>query len=59
IDALSEMAVVAQEAGALGFVYPWTSPRPEDGDLRPAFYPLIGLDRGRLEELRATVLGPR
>ncbi len=58
IDSLDEMRGVADEVGALGFVYPWVSPKAPADDFRPAFYPLMGLDSGRLEILRTTVLGP-
>lgn len=58
IESLDEMRGVAQEAGALGFVYPWVFPEFMQGDLRPAFYPLVGYDPARLESLRTTVLGP-
>lgn len=58
IDSLEEMHEVGDEVGAVGFVYPWSTPQKPKGDLRPAFYPLMGLDSGRLENLRLTVLGP-
>jgi thiamine biosynthesis protein ThiI len=58
IDALEDMRAVAEDTGALGFVYPWTAPGGPDEDYRPAFYPLMGLDSGRLETLRATVMAP-
>ncbi len=58
IDSLEEMRRVADEVGALGFVYPWVSQQVPEDDFRPAFYPLMGLDIGRLESLRTTVLGP-
>lgn len=57
IESLEEMRTVAEETGALGFVYPWTSPGESDEDFRPAFYPLMGLDPGRLASLRTTVTG--
>ncbi|MFQ6012753.1 MAG: THUMP domain-containing protein [Thermoplasmata archaeon] len=58
IESLAEMQEVAEAEGALGFVYPWTSSEASKEDLRPAFYPLMGLDPKRLEGLRATLLGP-
>lgn len=58
IDAVEDMRTVAEETGALGFVYPWTSPGGPVEDHRPAFYPLMGLDPERLEALRTTVMGP-
>ncbi|MFQ5553640.1 MAG: THUMP domain-containing protein, partial [Thermoplasmata archaeon] len=57
IGSLPEMQDVAEDVGALGFVYPWTSTAVPKGDLRPAFYPLMGFDEEHLASLRATVLG--
>ncbi|MFQ5985883.1 MAG: THUMP domain-containing protein [Thermoplasmata archaeon] len=57
IESLGEMQDAAEDVGALGFVYPWTSTAAQKGDLRPAFYPLMGFDEEHLASLRATVLG--
>jgi thiamine biosynthesis protein ThiI len=56
IESLEEMRDVAEDVGALGFVYPWTATKTPEEDLRPAFYPLMGFDPERLASLRATVL---
>lgn len=58
IESLNEMREAARDARALGYVYPWVSTETPKGDLRPAFYPLMGLGPARLEGLRTTVLGP-
>lgn len=58
IESLGEMHDVAEEIGALGFVYPWTATQTPKEDLRPAFYPLMGFESERLADLRATVLRP-
>lgn len=58
IGDITEMSKVAQEEGAMGYVYPWTTPERTRGDLRPAFYPLMGLSSIEVEELRRTVLSP-
>lgn len=58
IDSLEEMRQVADDAGAVGFVYPWTATETRKGTFRPAFYPLMGFNSARLERLRLTVLGP-
>lgn len=57
IESLEDMEGVAEDAGALGFVYPWTAPDAAAEDLRPAFYPLMGFDPQRFADLQATVLG--
>ncbi len=58
IDSPEEMRQVADDAGALGFVYPWTATEMPKGNFRPAFYPLMGFNSARLEGLPLTVLGP-
>lgn len=58
VDSWEEMAEVAEEEGALGFVYPWRLSDLREEDLRPAFYPLVGLDEGECARLKALVLEP-
>ncbi|MFQ5837968.1 MAG: THUMP domain-containing protein [Thermoplasmata archaeon] len=58
VDTLREMERVAESEGALGYVYPWDVDGVGKDDLRPAFYPLLGLSQDGLEKLRQEVLGP-
>lgn len=57
IASLAAMQDVAKTEGALGFVYPWGTGDVSEEDLRPAFYPLIGLDASQADGLRERVLG--
>lgn len=56
---LSSMARLAEDEGALGYVYPWGVGGIRPSDLRPAFYPLAGLSPEEEEDLRARVLEPQ
>jgi thiamine biosynthesis protein ThiI len=58
IQSLEDMETIAQSEGALGYVYPWGVDEVREQDLRPAFYPLLGMSDENLEELRRRVLIP-
>jgi thiamine biosynthesis protein ThiI len=52
------MEGLAGAEGALGYVYPWDVDGVREEDLRPAFYPLLGLPKKKLEDLKRSVLEP-
>lgn len=56
IASWDEMEDLVRERGALGCVYPWDVDEVRREDLRPAFYPLLGIPEEELEELRERVL---
>ncbi len=58
IGALEEMGRLAERENALGYVYPWGVEAIRPTDLRPAFYPLLGMQREEREALRRRVLAP-
>lgn len=56
IESLEAMAILAEREDALGYVYPWGVEGVSPADLRPAFYPLLGMQTKEREALRARVL---
>lgn len=58
VEGREEMAKVAAETGSRGFVYPARVAHVGEEDLRPAFYPLLGLGDAQWDGLRKTVLEP-